>query len=77
MAVLLGAIRESKKAKAIGTFYLKANSFLRKYKIGGNQRLQKIVGSDLYFKKGNVWFWNNSKIITFSLSKLNNLTNKL
>jgi hypothetical protein len=73
MPVLLGAIK-SEKTTAIGSFYISANSFLNKYKIGGNQRLQKIVGSNLYYKKGNIWFWNNPKIIKLSISKLNTLT---
>lgn len=77
MSILLGAVKIDKKAKAIGSFYMKTHSFLAKYKIGGNQRLQKIVGSDLYYKKGNIWFWNNLKIVNLSILKLKNLTNKI
>ena len=76
MAVFLGSVKDN-KATAIGRFYQTAMNFERSYKRGGMQKLQKTIGSDLVYKKGNTWFYNNPKIIKMSISDLNKLTNKI
>ncbi len=76
MAVFLGSVKDD-KATAIGRFYRETLNFENSYKRGGMQKLQKILGSDLVYKKGNLWFYNNPKIIKMSISELNKLTNKI
>jgi hypothetical protein len=58
-------------------FYRVAGDYTEKFKIGGKQKLQKIVGEDLFYKKGSQWWWNNPKIIRMTTSQLNNLTKKI
>jgi hypothetical protein len=76
MAVLMGATKD-KKAIALGNFYISANNFVEKYKIGGNQKLQKIVGENLFFKRANIWYWKNRDIAKMTITQLNKLTSKL
>jgi hypothetical protein len=64
-------------ATAIGMFYRIAYNYTEKFKIGGNQKLQKLIGKDLFYKKGNDWLWNNPKIIMMTTSELKNLTKKI
>lgn len=64
-------------ATAIGRFYRVAGEYTEKFKIGGNQKLQKLIGEDLFYKKGKDWWWNNPKIIRMSTSELKNLTKKI
>ncbi len=66
-----------KKLMAIGGFYRESHNFIAKYKIGGKQKLQKIVGSDLFYKKSGFWYWNNPAIIKMTTTQLNKLTSKL
>jgi hypothetical protein len=64
----IGEIQD--KNYLIGDFYLTSIRFLEKNKFGGNQKLQKIVGKHIYFKKGKEWFWNNQFIINWSIPTL-------
>ena len=64
-------------ALAVGTFYRVAGDYIEKFKIGGKQKLQKIIGADLFYHKGKEWFWNNPKIIRMTTSELKNLTKKI
>jgi hypothetical protein len=64
-------------AKAVGMFYRVAGDYVEKFKIGGKQKLQKLVGEDLFYKKGKDWWWNNPKIIRMTTSELKNLTKKI
>lgn len=64
-------------ATAVGRFLLIANEYTKKFKIGGNQKLQNIVGENLFYKKGNDWWWNSHKIIGMTIPELKNLTKKI
>ena len=64
-------------ATAIGRFYRIANDYTEGFKIGGKQKLQKLIGEDLFYKKGKEWWWNNPKIIRMTTSELENLTAKI
>jgi hypothetical protein len=64
------------QAAAVGSFYHAANSYIDKFKIGGNQKLQKIVGKELFYKKGKDW-WFSYKIAHMNISELRNLTKKI
>lgn len=67
----------NEKAQAIGNFYKAADDYTAKFKIGGKQKLQKIIGSDLIFKRGDSWIWGNQKIIKMSVSELEKLIKKI
>jgi hypothetical protein len=56
--------------KEIGKFYLLAIEYSDKL---GNQKLQKIIGKDLFYKRDNSWWWDNSKIISMTINELRNL----
>ena len=64
---------------ALGSFYQATSEFESKYKVGANQKLQKIVGKELYYKSedGKKWFWNNPVIKKMTASELNALTKKI
>ena len=66
-----------KHAYSVGKFYSVCDKYMEKFKIGGKQKLQKIIGEDLFYKKGNNWWWNNPKIIRMSTIQLNKLTEKI
>jgi hypothetical protein len=63
-----------KHATAIGRFYRKAMEYESLFKIGGCQKVQKIVGNDLFYRKGENWWWANSLIVDMPLSNLIGLT---
>lgn len=66
------------RAIAIGRFYTVAGKFIEKYKVGGKQRLQKIIGKNLlYQSKNGTWFWANSRITKMSIAQLEGLTKKI
>jgi hypothetical protein len=66
------------RAIAIGRFYMVAGEYTERYKIGGKQRLQKIIGKNLlYQSKDGTWFWANSLITKMSIAKLERLTKKI
>lgn len=64
------------QAAALGAFYYASNNYAEKFKIGGNQKLQKIIGKELFYKKGKDW-WYSHKIGQMSVSELRNLTKKI
>jgi hypothetical protein len=62
----------------IGEFLINCIKFVKSYKIGGNQKLQKIVGKDLYYQaETGDWFYANEKIAKTSPAKLQRLIDKL
>ena len=77
MNLAISQLSTDAHAKAIGRFYRIADEYTEKFKIGGNQKLQKLIGEDLFYKKGKDWWWNNPKIIRMSDSELKNLTKKI
>lgn len=64
-------------AIAVGNLYRVAGDYIEKYKVGGKQKLQKIIGEDLFYKKGKDWYWNNPKIIRMTTIELKNLVKKI
>lgn len=68
---------EDAHATALGEFYRAAGDYTKSFKIGGNQKLQKIIGEDLFYKKGKDWWWNNHKIIRMTTSELKHLIKKI
>lgn len=67
----------SLKAKAVGSFIIAS---LRLDTVrGGKQKLQKIVGKSIVYQSedGKKWFFNTKKINAMSISKLNELTEKV
>jgi hypothetical protein len=67
-----------KHATAIGKFYRIADAYSEKFKIGGKQKLQKIIGKDLIYKvKDGRWFWGNQIITKMSIAQLEKLTEKI
>ena len=56
--------------KAIGKFYRIADEYINKFKIGGKQKLQKLIGSDLFYKKGKNWYWNNPIITRMNTDQI-------
>ena len=64
-------------AAAVGMFYRVSGDYTEKFKIGGKQKLQKLIGEDLFYKKGKYWWWNNPKIIRMTTSELKILQKKL
>jgi hypothetical protein len=64
-------------AKAVGMLYKIADEYAEKFKIGGKQKLQKIVGEELFYKKGNRWCWNNPKIVGMTTEQLKSLAKKI
>lgn len=67
-----------KRVDLVGKFYTISMKFVKSYKIGGNQKLQKIVGKDLYYQaETGDWFYANEKIAKTSPAKLQRLIDKL
>lgn len=64
-------------AKAVGVLYKIADEYTEKFKTGGKQKLQKIVGEELFYKKGNRWCWNNPKIVGMTTEQVKILTEKI
>lgn len=64
-------------AKEIGMFYRISGDYIERFKKGGNQKLQRLIGEDLFYKKGNRWWWNNPVIVRMSISELKILTKKI
>lgn len=68
---LMANLRESlEHTELIGSFYMACAAYVRQYKIGGNQRLQKIIGKDMFYKIGKHWMYNNSKVICMEFNDL-------
>lgn len=67
------------KSIAVGAFYKAALQYQRKYKRGGYQKLQKIIGKSLIYKSSDnkSWIWANGKIISMSIQRLEKLTEKI
>ena len=67
-----------KHAIAIGKFYRVADAYSEKFKIGGKQKLQKIIGKELIYKvKDGRWFWGSQIINKMSIAQLEKLTKKI
>ncbi len=68
---------DSLKAKAVGSFIIACGKLdtVR----GGKQKLQRIVGKSIFYQSenGKKWFFNTKKINAMSVSKLNELTEKV
>jgi hypothetical protein len=61
-------------AYAIGTFFRVANDYSDRFKIGGKQKLQKLVGEDIFYDRDGDWYFNTQKITKMSISELRHLT---
>lgn len=60
----------------IGELFIVSNQYIEKFKRGGNQKLQKLLGENLFKKQGANW-WFNTYIIcnVLTISQLKELTN--
>jgi hypothetical protein len=67
----------SKKINKIGEFYIQTGIFERKYKRGGMQKLQAILGANLFFQRGKKWFYNSSNIKKLTIKQLDSLIKKM
>ena len=63
--------------ETVGKFFRIAADYTEKFKIGGKQKLQKLIGEDLFYKKNNIWWWSNSKIISKSTLELKEIIKKI
>lgn len=64
-------LRESQEhTELIGSFYMACAAYVRQYKIGGNQRLQKLIGIDMFHKCGKHWMYNGPKVIAMEYNDL-------
>ena len=68
----------NKKAIALGAF-LTACTKLDSGVRGGKQKLQKIVGKNIFYQSedGKKWFYNTPAISKMSIPELEKLTNKV
>lgn len=62
---------------AVGIFYRVSEDYVGKFKVGGKQKLQKLIGEDLFYKKRKNWLWNNPNIIRMTTKELKSLTKKI
>lgn len=44
---------------------------------GGKQKLQRIVGEHIFYKKHKGWWYNTNHLLTLSVTELNELTEKV
>jgi len=65
----------NKQVTALGEFYY-ATQKLDGVR-GGNQKLQRIIGKELFWKGYKGWFFNNAIIKEMSVSELTALTDKI
>jgi hypothetical protein len=62
------------QTQMIGYFFKQCNNFTNLFKKGGNAKLQKVLGSELYYKQcGKYWTYKLTKINAMSVDELNNL----
>ena len=74
----LGGVNNgSVKRNKIGQFYIQTGIFERKYKRGGMQKLQAILGANLFFQRGKKWFYNSSNIKKLTIKQLDSLIKKM
>jgi hypothetical protein len=66
---------ESYHHYCIGSLFIFSKEYCDKFKRGGNQKLQKLLGEELYKKQGDNW-WFNTYIIcnVLTISQLKELT---
>lgn len=66
------------EAYTIGKFYRICGEFTDKFKRGGNQKLQKILGENLFYQsQRGQWFYNNKVICEMQISELEHLTSAI
>jgi hypothetical protein len=65
------------KEYLVGSFYSTSQNYIDRFKIGGKQKLQKLIGEHFLYKRRNDWFWNNSFIISLDVSELKELIDKI
>lgn len=61
----------------VGKFYRATYEYTQKFKIGGDRKLQKLIGKELFYKVGKKWWFNNPTIIRMSNTELINLIAKV
>lgn len=65
-------------AAAVGKFYRISGEYAEKFKIGGYQKLQKLVGEDMFYQgRGKTWWWANPVIIRMTTAELNKVNKKI
>jgi hypothetical protein len=63
--------------RLIGRFYIVSGEYIENFKVGGRQKLRRIIGEDLFYEKRGVWFFNNPKICSMRIIELELLINKI
>lgn len=76
MSLLIEEFDSVEHTTAIGRLLNVSGDYGEKFKIGGNQKIQKIMGEDLFFNIGKKWYYNTQKIKQMSTTDLNILINK-
>ena len=66
-----------KQITALGKFLIETQHFENRYKRGGAQKLQKIIGNDIFYQKNKKWFFNLEILKNMSLQELENLTQRV
>lgn len=61
------------KLNLIGTFYVSCMEFVKSYKVGGHQRLQKLIGSELLYRPNKDWYFRNQNVILLTHEQLSKL----
>jgi hypothetical protein len=63
--------------RKIGRFYIVVGNYMESFKVGGKQKLKNLIGEELFYQKGKLWFFNNPKICSMQIEELDILINKL
>lgn len=66
-------MQTEQQTRMIGYFFKQCTNFTNLFKKGGDSKLQKVLGSELLYKKGDNWTYNLPKINAMSVDELNNL----
>ena len=76
MSLVIDEFDSVEHITAIGKLLNVSGDYGEKFKIGGNQKIQKIMGKDLFFNIGKKWYYNTLKIKQMSTTELNILIKK-
>ncbi len=64
-----------RKAIAIGRVLISSSEVDTKR--GENKKLQNILGEELYYQKGNKWYYDINNLNKLTIQKLNKLADKI
>jgi hypothetical protein len=72
----LAGTKKLASATRLGYLYKISGEYQRSYKVGGNQKLQKLLGIDYYYALGNSWYYS-SKLTQLPSTKIETLIKKV